>query len=98
MWKLGDASKEKYLEAKEKARRAFYQAKCKSERKRFGNVMRRDNQKCDVLKIAKKIVKTNQNITGEQYIRNTDVYLMLCIHLCVYKCDGILAILLLFIR
>ena len=36
----GNASKEKYLEAKKKARRAFYVAKCKRERKRFGNVTR----------------------------------------------------------
>ena len=41
-WKQGNKSKEKYLEAKKKAKKAAYQAKCKAERKRFGNIMGRD--------------------------------------------------------
>ena len=39
MWKQGNTSKEKYLEANKKSRSGVYQAKCKAERKRFGNVM-----------------------------------------------------------
>lgn len=39
MWKQGDTSKEKYLEANKKSRNDVYQAKYKAERKRFGNVM-----------------------------------------------------------
>ena len=35
--------------------------------------MRPDDQNCDVLKIAKRMVKTNQGITGEHCIRNNDV-------------------------
>ena len=31
-----------------------------------------DDQKCYVLKIAKRMVKTNQDIIGEQCIRNDD--------------------------
>ena len=65
-----ETNKEKYLEAKKKAGRTVYQAKCKAERKRFGRVMWRNDQKRDVFKIAKRIVKTNQDITGEQCIRN----------------------------
>ena len=34
--------------------------------------MGRDDQKCDVLKIAKRMVKTNQDTVGEQCIRNDD--------------------------
>ena len=68
----GSTSKEKYLEVKKKARKGCLQAKCKAERKIFGNVMRRDDQKCDVFKIAKKMVKTNQDIIAEQCIRNDD--------------------------
>ena len=64
--------KEKYLEPKEKARRTVYQAKCKADRKTFANVMLRDDQKCDVFKIGKRMVKTNQDIIGEQCIRNDD--------------------------
>ena len=51
---------EKYLEAKKKARRTVYQAKWKAEKNRFGNIRRRNYQKCDVFKTAKRIVKTNQ--------------------------------------
>lgn len=60
----GKVSK-KYLEAKKEIRRAVYQAKCKSERERFGNVMRRNDQECDVYKIAKGMVKTKQGIIDE---------------------------------
>ena len=34
--------------------------------------MWRDDQKCDVLKIGKSMVKTNQDIIGEQCSRNND--------------------------
>ena len=42
---------------KGKARRAVYQPKCKAEKKRFRSVMRRDDQKCDVFKIGKRMFK-----------------------------------------
>ena len=58
-----------YLEAKRKAR-SLCQAKCKAKRKRFRNIMQEDNQKCDVFKTAKGMVKTNQNINCEQCIRS----------------------------
>ena len=41
-WKQGNISKEKYLEPKKKAR-TVYQARCKAERKRFANVIWRDD-------------------------------------------------------
>ena len=34
--------------------------------------MLQDDHKCYVLKIGKKMVKTNQNVIGEQCIRNDD--------------------------
>ena len=34
--------------------------------------MRRENQKGDLFKIAKRMVKTNQNIIGKQCIRNDE--------------------------
>ena len=61
----------KYLEAK-KAMKTVYSAKCKTEREKFGNVMQRDDQKYDVFKIAKRMVKTNRDIIGEQCIRSDD--------------------------
>ena len=48
----------------------IYQAKCKPERKRFGNFMFKAEQKCDVFKIAKRIIKTNQDIIGENCVRS----------------------------
>ena len=65
--------KMKYLKAKKKTRRkTVYQAKCRTERKRPGNVMWKDDQECDVFKFAKRMIKTNENIIGEQCIRNND--------------------------
>lgn len=43
-------------EAKKKGLRAVYQANCKGERRRFENAMRRDDEKCDLFKIAKRMV------------------------------------------
>ena len=53
--------KETYLEPKKKAIKAAYQVKYKAERKRF-----------EAFKIAKSVVITNQDIIGEQWIRNDD--------------------------
>ena len=50
--------------------------KCKTERRRFGNVMQQKDKKCDVFKTAKSMVKTNQDIIGEQCIRNDYVVLV----------------------
>ena len=71
-WKQGNTSKQKYLEAKKKVWRAVYQAKCKAERKRFEKVMESDDQKCDVCKIIKRMIRTYQNISDEEWIRNDD--------------------------
>ena len=42
------------------------------ERITFGNVMQKDDQKCDVFKIVKGMVKTNQDIISQQCIWNDD--------------------------
>ena len=68
----GITSQEKYLEAKKKCRRTVYQVKHKPEWKRFGNIMQSDDQKCDVFKIAKRMVETKQDIFDECSIRNDD--------------------------
>ena len=57
---------------KKGSKRSVYQSKGKAERKKFGNVMGKDNQKCGAFKIAKMMVKTNQDVIGEQCIRNDD--------------------------
>ena len=38
---------------RKKTWRAIYHARCKAEGKRFGNVMCKDDQKCDMFKNAK---------------------------------------------
>ena len=69
-WKKGKTSKEVYLEAKRKSKKAVYEARSESERKRFANVEIRDDQKLEVFRIAKAMVKDNRDIIGEQCIRN----------------------------
>ena len=53
---------EKYTQPE--VEKTIYQAKCKAERKRFGNATWRDDQQCDVFKIAIGIAKTNQDDIG----------------------------------
>ena len=71
-WKAGRVGKEVYLEAKRRAKRAVYEARTESERKKFGNIENRDDQKQEVFRIAKTMVKDNRDIIGEQCIRNDD--------------------------
>ena len=71
-WKKGSVNKERDLEAKRAARRAIYKAKMDAEKRRFPDIMRRDDQKNKVFKMAKKMIKTNQDIMGEKCIRNDD--------------------------
>ena len=52
-WRHEYLYNEKYLEAKKKASKAIYQAKCEAEKNRFTDVSRRDDQKCEVFKTAK---------------------------------------------
>ena len=67
--KQGNTSNEKYLEAKEKARKTVYQTTGKAKSKRSGNVMQQDGQKFDECRIPKKMVKTNQVIISGQCIK-----------------------------
>ena len=53
----------------------IYQAKCKPEKKRFGNFMLKAALKCDVFKTAKRMIKINQGIISEHCIRSDDVVL-----------------------
>ena len=71
-WKKGKITKDVYLEAKRKSKRAVYEARSESVRKRFSNIENRDDQKLEVFRIAKTMVKDNRDIIGEQCIRNDD--------------------------
>ena len=50
----GEEAQGNYLEAKKKDRRAVHKVECKVERKRLGNVLWRDDQKCDVPMVLKR--------------------------------------------
>ena len=69
-WQQESTSKEKYLEPKNFTKTSN-QAKCKAERKKFGNNMLQNDQKCDVFRTAN-MVKTNQDIAAGQHVRTDD--------------------------
>ena len=71
-WKCCRIGKEVYLEAKRRSTKAVYEARSESERIRFANIENRDDQKQEVFRIAKALVKDNRDIIGEQCIRNDD--------------------------
>lgn len=62
--------KQKQRETKIKALKAVYKAKSEPERNRFGGVRQGHNHKQEMFKLAKEINKTNQDVIGEQSIRN----------------------------
>ncbi len=68
-WKVG-GSKERYLEAKRVAKSKVYAAKKEAEVRNFHNILSRDDEKGMVFKIAKQIVKTNQDVVGEGFVRD----------------------------
>ena len=63
--KQGNKNKEKYLQERRKARKAV-SYKISRERNRFADICRRDDWKSELLKIAQRIVKTNQDIFAVQ--------------------------------
>ena len=71
MWKLWRAggSKDKYLDAKRKARHAVYTAKRHSEQEKFTSI--KDNKK-NIFRVAKQMRTENQDVIGEKGIRGDD--------------------------
>ena len=73
-----DTNKKNYLKEKRKVKRTFYQAKPGEDRNKFGDVIRKEDQKkCDALKNYKKDNQNNQEIIGEQYVENDDCVLFI---------------------
>lgn len=50
--------------------KAVYKVKCEAERNKFGGVSQGHNQICEKVKLAKTISKPNQDVIGQQSIRN----------------------------
>ena len=46
--------------------------------KRFRNVKWRDDKKCDMFMVLKRMIKNYQGRTGEQYITNDNGMLVVC--------------------
>ena len=61
---------EDYPEAKRTARRAVYNAKRVAKLERFGDVLRREDDRAQLSKIAKQMTATNTDIVCEKCIRN----------------------------
>ena len=58
-------TKKEYLTAKIEAKKTVFQANSEAEKNRLTDVPWRNNQKYKKFKIAKTMVKTNQDIIGE---------------------------------
>ena len=71
MWKAG-GSKDKYLNAKWKARHDT--AKRNAETEKFASV---EDNKENIFRVVKQMRIENQDVTGEKYIRGDDVNLSL---------------------
>ena len=54
--------------------KTVYQAKGEAERNPFVVLSQRDDQTCEMFKIAKRMVKTNQDIIEAQCMRNNEVH------------------------
>ena len=54
------------------ARRAIYKAKTEDEKARYANIQQSDDEKNEIVRIAKQMAKTNQDIVGEKCIRTDD--------------------------
>ena len=68
-WKQG-GNKENYLTAKRAAKRAVYAAKKKAEEERFGDVLRREDHRAEVFKIARQMKAANKDVMGENCVKN----------------------------
>ena len=69
-WEKGE-SKEIYLEPKKAAKQAaVYDAKRAAQKERFGDVLRCEDDKAEVLKIVKQITATNRDVTEDKCGKN----------------------------
>ena len=71
IWKSG-GSKEGYLEAKRVAKKKVYAAKKKAEEVQFANVASDKEDRNQLFKIARQMVKTNADVVGDKCVTNDD--------------------------
>ena len=72
IWKSG-GSKEGYLEAKRVAKKKMYAAKKKAEEVQFANVASDKEDRNQLFKIARQMVKTNVDVVGDKCVTNDEL-------------------------
>ena len=73
-------SKNEYLCAKKAAKKAVYDARRVAEKVRFGEVLRRKNNRTEVFKIAKHMSATNRGVIGKNCVKNDKMDLAVTDH------------------
>ena len=68
LWKAGE-SKDRYLDAKRKARHVVYTAKRNAEKEKFASV--KDNKE-NIFRVAKQMRTENQDVIGKKCMRGDD--------------------------
>ena len=63
--KIGKQNQRKVSQSKRKPRGADYQAKCETGNNRYGDVMWRKDQKCDVFKNAKMMISSCSSLNTQ---------------------------------
>ena len=69
-WKNGSCSKERYIEAKQVARRQVYEVKSKAVTEQFGNLSTSKNCWENAFRIAKHIANANKGVIGDTCVKN----------------------------
>ena len=55
-----------YLDAKRRVKAEVYAVKKQAVEQKFANILRRDDEKKKIFKVAKQMMKTNQDAIGEK--------------------------------
>ena len=69
-WKNGSCNKERYIEAKQVARRQVYEVKSKAVTEQFGNLSTSKNCRENAFRIAKHIANANKDVIGDTCVKN----------------------------
>ena len=72
-WKKGSCSKEKYTEAKKRARRGVYEAKTKADVEQFGNLSTNKNCHDNAFRIARQKTNQNKDVIGDACVNDKGV-------------------------
>ena len=71
-WHNDGGCEVEFHEAKRKAKKAVHAAKKKTEQERFRDVLRQEDDRAEVFKIAKQMTTRNHDVIGEKCVRNNE--------------------------